>query len=468
MGPTTTILASVILYTIAVIIIGLVTARRIKHLDDFFIGGRRIGAWGTALAYQSTALSGWLYIAYAGLAYKYGPSHVAWLIIASGAAPLIAFLVLGKGLRKIAEETKAVTVIDWLERRYQDDTKVLRILSVAVIFICMMVYAAGQIMAVGAIMQVLLGVSYETGIYYSAAIIGIYVLLGGYLAVVTTDVIQGLVMFVTSLTLAILALIKVGGLSGLLSNLEAVDPTMVNVWAFPTVAIGYLVASWLGYLGQPQLVVRFMSAKGTKQILHSIPIVATVAPILLFGAGVAGSAARLLMPNLANPEHALLQLSVLVFHPVVAGVVLAGVLAAIMSSADQLVLSAVTSVVEDTYHRLIKPNASDKEIVNLARIVTVIIVVLATIIALNPFESVLWVMWWGWGGLTAFGPLFILGAYWKRVNKYGGILGLLMGFIASVIWFQLGYYKWLHLSAPAFAFSLLGCVIGSLLFKPKK
>jgi len=460
------ILTTLIIYMIGVIIIGIIASRYMKTLEDYIIAGRRLGAWVTAISYQATALSGWLFMAFAGLVYENGLSHGVWLIIASGAAPLISFILIGRGIRRLAEVTKAYTVIDLLEERFQDRTRIIRIISAIVIFICMIVYAAGQFMATGTLMSVILNIPYEHAVIYGTIIMAIYMFLGGYLAVAWTDLVQGLIMVFGAVTLSALAAAKIGGLPALLDNLESVNPKFVNPWIMPTVIAGYITAAWLGYLGQPQLVVRFMSAKGEKQVLNSIPIVSMSAPALLCGAAIASASAIILLPGLAKPEESILRLSIALFHPIIAGIFVAATLAAIMSTSDSLIIAAVSTVVRDIYNKMIRPSASQKELVWLSRIITLIACIACAAIAIRPFAEMLWVMWWGWGGLTTFAPLFILAIYWKRATREGCIAGLIAGFIASIIWFQLGWHKWLHLSVPAFVFSMVACIIVSLLTKP--
>ena len=383
-----------------------------------------------------------------------------------GAAPLISFILIGRGIRWLAEATKAYTVIDLLEERFQDRTRIIRIISAIVIFICMIVYAAGQFMATGTLMSVILNISYEHAVIYGTIIMAIYMFLGGYLAVAWTDLIQGLIMISGAVALGTLAVAKVGGLSALIDNLESVDPKFVDPWIIPTVAMGYIIAAWLGYLGQPQLVVRFMSAKGEKQVLNSIPIISMSAPALLCGTALGAASAIILLPGLAKPEESILRLSIAVFPPAIAGVFIAATLAAIMSTADSLVIAAVSTIVRDIYHKMIRPSTSQRELVWISRAITLVACIICAFIALRPFAEMLWVMWWGWGGLTTFAPLFILAIYWKRATREGCIAGLIAGFIASIIWFQLGWHKWLHLSAPAFIFSMIACVVVSLLTKP--
>ncbi|MEM2197420.1 MAG: sodium/proline symporter, partial [Sulfolobales archaeon] len=462
----TIVVSSFIIYSIICIVIGYIAARKTKTWEDFVIGGRRLGTWVTSLAYQSTALSGWLYMAYAGLAYTTGLFPVAWLSIGSGLAPLISFIVLGERIRRLTQVTNAYSTIDLLEKRFDDTKRLIRVTAVITIFISMTVYAAGQFMATGTLLSRIFGISYEHGVIAGSIVVVTYCLLGGYLAAALTDMFQGVLMLVGATTLGVLALINTGGLVNLVNQLETLDPKLVNPWIYPTVAAGYIMGAWLGYLGQPQLVVRFMSAKGLRNVLNSIPIVSITAPVLLVSCGIAGAASRILIPDLKTPDVSIIVLSETYFHPVFAGILIGAILAAIMSTADALVITAVTTVTRDLYHAMLRPKATQRELMWINRILTFIMGLFCLITAIRPFEAMLWVMWWGWAALTSFAPPFLCAAYWKRATREGIFAGIVCGFVATITWYQLGWYTWLHASGPAFAFSLLACIIVSLITKP--
>jgi sodium/proline symporter len=458
------IIILVMIYFAAMFGIGYWAAKKVKNADDYMIGGRNFGVALTAIAHQAAGLSGWLFLGFTGLIAKMGLGGI-WQAIASGGAPITNFLILAKKMRKFTGMVNARSVIDLLEARYYDNNKkYIRIISVIIIFACMAVYIGSQVMAAGKTFQVILGWDYNLSVIIGSVIVIAYTSAGGLLAVAWTDFIQGILMIVAIAFGLLVGLTHTGGLTGIMDGLRAIDPKLLNIFINPWTAIGLLSAGYLGYLGQPQIIQMFMGMKNENDAQKGAIIAGSTSMFLLFGGLIAMMAAKVLYPNSTDVDTNFIMMMMNYLPSGLVGIVCAGILAAIMSSADALLHVANTTIVQDFYNKVLKGGkAADKEVLFVGRISAIIIGVLALYIAFNPFEGVLWVIWWAWGGLTAFGPVVVLGLHWKRATREGAIAGLISGFAASIIWFALGYYSWLHLSFVSFVTCFVVTVAVSLM-----
>ncbi len=460
----TTVITVLVLYFLLVLGIGYYSTKKVQTADDYFIAGRKLNYYVTALSHQASALSGWLFLAWSGFVSRMGIGAV-WTAIASGGAPITNFLILARRMRKYTEMVKARSIVDLLESRYYDEkTKIIRTVSVIIIFVCMCVYVAAQVMAAGKAFQVVLGWDYQQAAILGAVIVIAYTSAGGLLAVAWSDTFQGILMIIAVAFGLVLSLYHNAGWGNIVNALGSIKPQLITPWINPITIIGLLSAGYLGYLGQPQLLQMFMSMKNAKDAKRGAAIAGGVGIFLLFGSFVALLGTTALFPEAADPDTNFLQLFLKYSPGLLTGLILAAVMSAIMSSADSLLHVANVSVVEDFYNRIIKKGqAGDRQMLLVGRISAVLLGAVAVYIALNPFESIFWVLFWAWGGLTAFGPVILLGLYWKRANRIGAIAGLICGFSASVIWFQTGLYTKLHMSFPAFFVALIVTVAVSLL-----
>ncbi|MGI6702897.1 MAG: sodium/proline symporter [Clostridia bacterium] len=458
-----TIIVVMLTYMALMLYIGYRASRKVKTSEDFLIGGRTFGINLTAIAHQAAGLSGWLFIAWVGQVASTGFGAI-WTAFSSGFAPFINFFVLAKRVSKFTLMTKARSFIDLLEARYYDgDKKHIRAISAVIIFISITVYLSSQLMAAGTTLQAVLGWDYTASVVLGAIVVIAYTSAGGLLAVAWTDFVQGMLMIFAVLAGLFVAFSHTGGLGAVFEGMKAINPKLMNPWIAPITIVGLLSAGWLGYMGQPQLVQMFMGMKNPDESRKGAMIAGTTGVFLLFSTFFMYMACLVMFPQSADPNTNFIQMIMTYTPSFLAGIVTAAILAAVMSSSDALLHVANTAVCQDFYNKMLKGgNATDKEVLMVGRISAIIIGAAAIYIALNPFEGVLWVNWWAWGGLSSFAPVVVLGLYWKRATREGAIAGLIGGFLGSAIWFAVGYYKWLHLTFVAFVCAMVLLVAVSL------
>lgn len=447
----TEILAVIALYMLAMLYIGYRAKKSVKTSADFFIGGNRFGSVITAIAHQAAGLSGWLFIAWSQQVAGSGLGAI-WTAFSSGFAPFINFFVMAKRTAKFTVMTKARSFIDLIEARYYDaDRKVLRIISTVIIAISITVYMSSQLMAAGTTFQAVLGLDYRISVLIGAVVVILYTSAGGLLAVAWTDFVQGMLMIFAVFVGLFVAFGNAGSLSDVMAAIGAMDPALTSPWINPVTIAGLLSAGWLGYMGQPQIVQMFMGMKDPGSSRRGAVIAGTTGVFLLFGSFFVNLCCMVLFPDSADTSANFILLITEYTPSWLIGIVTAAILAAVMSSADALLHVATTAVTQDFYNKILKKGqATDKQVLVVARVAAVVIGVIAIYLAYNPFDSILWVNWWAWGGLSVFAPILILGFYWKRATREGAMVSMIVGFIAVYVWYQLGLNTWCHYTLVAF------------------
>lgn len=458
-----TIIICLICYFIGMLAIGFFASKKAKTASDYMTGSGSFGVVLTAIAHQAAGLSGWLFLGFSTFAATSGVGAV-WSAISSGGAPITNFLLLARRMRKYTIMTKARSVIDLLEARFYDESKkYIRVIMAVIILICMAAYIGSQVMAAGKTFQVVLGWDYNMSVVLAAVIVMLYTSAGGMLAVVWTDFVQGLLMIFAVACGVMVTFSNIGTPVDVVNAMGAIDPVLTQLASNPWTVVGLLAAGYMGYTGQPQIIQMFMGMKDPKDGKKGAVIAGATALFLLFGGLFTMMGARVLVNNVDDHEINFLLMMLNYLPSALVGVVCAGILAAVMSSADALLHVANTTLVQDVYNKIVKKGqASDKELLLVSRISGLLIGIVAIYIAFNPFEGVLWVSWWAFGGLTTFGPIVLLGLYWKRATREGAIAGMSAGFLASVLWFASGNYAWLHLSFIAFVVCFVVTVVVSL------
>lgn len=390
-----------------------------------------------------------------------------WTAFSSGFAPFINFFVMARRISKMTIKTKAKSLIDLLEARYYDaDKKVIRVICTVIIAISITVYMSSQLMAAGTTFQAVLGLDYRVSVIIGAVVVIAYTSAGGLLAVVWTDFIQGMLMIFAVLIGLFVTLGYGGSPASIAETVAALDPAKANPWINPITIIGLLSAGWLGYMGQPQIVQMFMGMKNPNESKKGAAIAGCTGVFLLFGTFIINLWAYTLYPGSENSATNFIRMITDYTPQALVGVVTAAILAAVMSSADALLHVATTTISEDFYNRLLKKGkATDKQVLRVARISSICIGLLAIYLAYNPFDSILWVNWWAWGGLSVFAPILILGLYWKRATREGAISGMIVGFIAVYAWYKAGLNTTLHYTFVAFFSALIVEILVSLCTK---
>lgn len=438
------------LYLLLMLGIGWYFYNRTKNLSDYVLGGRKLGSWGTAISAQASDMSGWLLLGLPGAAFATGLSGSVWMAIGLAIGTYLNWKLVAKRLRISTENhSDSITIPSYLENRFGDKSKVLRLSSSVFILLFFLVYTASGFVAGGKLFETVFGVPYIISVIIGAIVVVVYTFLGGFMAVCYTDIIQGLLMFFTLLILPAIIIFNAGGISEVVS---AIDPNLLNPFniaqitgsdtATVTMAVIGVISSlaWgLGYFGQPHILSRFMAIENPDLIKKSRTIAMFWVILSLIGATAVGLTAHYVFPDLvltgADTERIFMLLVDKCVPLLLCGVLLSAILAAIMSTADSQLLVTASTVSEDFYKKLIKPKASDKELVLVSRLTVVAVAVIALLISLNPNSSVLELVSYAWAGFgSAFGPVILLSLFWKNMTRNGAAAGMIVGGLTSAIW----------------------------------
>lgn len=481
---TIAILIAFAAYLLFMIFIGVWSMKKTTGADDYFLGGRGLSGPVAALSAQASDMSGWLLMGLPGSVYALGTGQ-AWIAVGLGLGTIINWLVIAKPLRAYTiVANNSMTLPEFFGNRYHDDKKILLGISSAIIVIFFLVYTASALASGGKLFNTVFGIDYHVALLIGAAVILVYTFMGGFLAVCTTDFIQGSMMLIALLVVPIIAW---GYVSGSFSDLLA--QTGVNSAHYlsltyngdhPITLVEILsnLAWGLGYCGMPHILVRFMAIKNEKELKKSSAIAIIWVVISLALAVVIGLVGRaFLLPEILgetagapSTESVFIEMIKKVFMeilplPFVGGLFLCGILAAIMSTADSQLLVCSSSVSADIYKDIMNPDASDEKVLKIGRLVTIVVAVLAIFIAWNPDSSIMALVSDAWAGLgSAFGPLVVMSLFWKRTNLPGAIAGLISGAATVLIWDYLPIMGGQTIGAATGLYSLLVGFIVSLVF----
>lgn len=464
------------LYMAACLVLGGIAWRRTRSLDDFILGGRSLGSWVTALSAQATDMSGWLLMGLPGLAYASGFDSI-WLLLGLLAGTWLNWRFVAAALRDATERFgNALTLPDYLEYRFSDRSHGLRALSAIVILLFFVFYTSSGFVAAGRLFEALFGIAYFEAMLWGTAAMLAYTFLGGFLAVSWSDVLQGTLMFFTLILVAILGVAMAGGVEATFARLDALDAQLLDPFIADDgaelgwIGIASLLAWGLGYFGQPHILARFMAARSTEHITVARRVAMVWVISVLVAAVVVGLTARLVLPSaLSGPdtEKVFIEMSTAFLPPVFAGICLAGVMAAIMSTASAQLLVASSALANDLYRSLWRRDASRVELLWIGRLAVLMIALLAMWLARNPENTVLSLVAWAWAGFgAAFGPVVILSLYWKSMTRSGAFAGIIVGGLTVVVWKQfasLGGVFELYELVPGFALSMIAIVVMSRL-----
>lgn len=479
------------LYLIMTIGIGVAFARRsAASTSEFYLGGRRLGPLVTAMSAEASDMSSYLLMGLPGLAYLSGVAEVGWTIIGLAVGTYLNFLLVSRRLRVYSEQLGAITVPDYFSRRYGDARHVLSLIAALVIIVFFVPYTASGFKAVGMLFASLFGWDYHAAMVIGAAVIIGYTVLGGFMAVSTTDLIQSVFMSVALVFIVLFGVNLAGGLDGVLASARALpgylDVTKGYNWAegtagsFGGLSVVSTLAWGLGYFGMPHILLRFMAIRDKDEIKVSRRIAtgwAVVSMCIAVFIGIIGHAvsAAGILPMLstsAESETIIVRLSDVMsgngaVFAVVAGVILAGILAATMSTADSQLLAAASSVSQDIAVEFLGVRLSGKKSLLVARLTVIGIALVGLVLAWNPDSSVFRVVSFAWAGFgAAFGPVMLLSLFWKRSNRAGAIAGMVTGGAMVFLWkyglAPLGGVFAIYELLPAFVAALLVNVAVSL------
>ena len=465
---TTTFIA----YLILMLAIGVIAYQRTKNSTDYFLGGRSLGPWPAALSAGASDMSGWLLLGLPGYAYASG-IEAFWLAGGLLVGTWLNWLISAKRLRTYSITTDALTLPEFFSRRFNDNSKLIQVISAFFILLFFLFYTSSGLVAGGKLFETVFGLDYTTAVIIGTVCVVSYTLFGGFLAVSWTDLVQGLLMAAALMIVPIAAM--EGGVGQLSADLTNINPQLLTLWndtkgePLSAIAIISLVAWGLGYFGQPHILARFKAARSNKDLTTARRIAVVWTALSMVGAMLVGLVGLIYVTNsgvsIDDGEKIFMLLVNSIFHPVVAGVLLAAILAAIMSTADSQLLVSSSALAEDFYKQLVKKDATSEEIVMVGRIAVVVISIVALILAMTPDSSVLGLVSYAWAGFgAAFGPALILSLYWSRMNRNGALAGIVIGGVTIVVWKQLtGGWFGVYEIVPGIIFSSIAIVGVSLM-----
>ena len=502
-GDTLQVLVAMIGYMLIVIGIGIYFAKRSQqNSENYFLGGRSLGPWVTAMSAEASDMSGWLLMGLPGVAYWCGLADAFWTALGLAIGTYVNWLIVAKRLRSYSIVSgDAITIPDFLSNRYHEKKKIILSISAVFILVFFTVYAASCFVTCGKLFSTLFGFSYHSMMIVGALFVLIYTFLGGFLAESASDFMQGVVMFFALVVVLIFGTIKAGGFSAVLDNAQAIEGffSLTSI-ASPTVdadgvqqvanglplfgeagSYGFLTIistlSWgLGYFGVPQVLLRFMAIRKGKELTRSRRIATIWCFISLAAAVYIGLMGRAMFPvheslsTSSGAENIFVIMSQTLFHPVIAGIVMAGILAATISSSDSYLLIASSAFSKNLYEGVFKKGASDKQVMWVSRIILMVIALIGIAIAWDEDSVIFKVVSFAWAGFGAtFGPIMLFSLFWKRTTRAGAIAGMLTGGVMVFVWNlllrPLGGLWDIYELFPAFVLSCIAIVVVSLLSK---
>ncbi|MBW8192227.1 sodium/proline symporter PutP [Neiella marina] len=468
------VLATFALYLVMMLAIGVWAYRKTQGVSDYFLGGRSLGPVPAALSAGASDMSGWLLLGLPGYAYLAGFEAI-WLAVGLMLGFWLNWRLMATRLRRYTIRCQdALTVPEYLSRRFADQSGILQMIAALVILVFFLFYTGSGLVAGGKLFASVFDMNYHVAVVVGAICVVSYTLFGGFLAVTWTDVVQGLLMMLALLFVPVAILLQLDG--GLFTELADINPQLLNAMTdsegFPltTISIISLLAWGLGYFGQPHILARFAATQSDQTIITARKISVSWNFLCQIGALLVGLCGLVYLsqhqlPALSDAETVFIEMVNVLFHPWLAGILLAAILAAVMSTADSQLLVSSSAFTEDLYRRWLRPSATQTELVWTGRLTVVVVCLIATALAWNPDTSVLDLVAYAWAGFgAAFGPVLLLSLFWRRMTRAGALAGMLTGGITVVVWRQLsgGVFE-LYEMVPGVLLAVVAIVIGSLL-----
>ena len=489
----TCILIVFVLYLCMMLLIGLYANKKGsgKTTDDFYLGGRKLGALVTAMSAEASDMSSWLLMGLPGVAYLSGVADAGWTAIGLALGTYLNWLFVAKRLRRYSVKTGAITIPDFFSKRYRDEKNLLTCIAAIVIIVFFVPYTASGFKAIGTLFESLFGVEYHVAMLIGAAIIVAYTMLGGFLAVSATDLIQSIVMTIALVVIVYFGIDYAGGWGNVAANANSlqgyISLTKMHT-AEGSVPYGFLTIvstlAWgLGYFGMPHILLRFMACKDEKKLttarrIGSVWVVIAMGTAILIGIignAVSANGKVAALTSSAESETIIIRIADLisqkgVLFALIAGLILAGILACTMSTADSQLLASSSSMSKNLLQDFLKVKLSDKASIWAARGTVLIISLISIFLAWNPASSVFKIVSFAWAGFgAAFGPVVLFALFWKRSNLWGAFAGMLSGGVMVFVWKYLvrplGGAWDIYELLPAFIVASIAIVVVSLLTK---
>lgn len=434
-------------YMVVVLGVGYWAAIKTRSLDDYLLGGRRVGPLATALTMQSTAMSGYLFMG--GPAYAYQQGYFAlWYSVGDAGGGIFNLAVLGRRMRKLSALLGALTPVEYLEKRYELPT--IRIVGAIIALIFTSAYVFAQFIAGGKAISMVLGVPYVWGLLGGMGVVIIYTLMGGYRAVVWTDCLQGMIMVICAFSLLVTGIVKAGGMSNLHSQIAQADPSLLSIWGKDYAYIGQwgmILGAFLiyliGYPGIPHIVVRNMSIRSPKAVRPALVYTTIWAQFFTYAPYICGIIGIALLPNLSDPEMVIPELAYLLLPRALAGLMITAILAAVMSTADSQLIQVASILSRDVYERFINPQATDRQMVTASRMLVLIIGLVGFAVAYFQPPAIFSLVVFAWGVLSnSFLIPMLCSVYWPKANGAGALASMIGGGITNILWTVLAVEKY--------------------------
>ncbi len=484
------------IYFIILFVIGILASRKVKSLSDYYVGGKNVGFWAAAFSARATGESGWLLLGLTGMGAIAGVSAY-WVVLGELLGVAVSWFFMAKPFKRLTDEYQAITIPDYLEGRFKPKTNLLRSIAATALSVFVVIYVSAQIDTTGKAFESLLGMNYFTGALLGFVIVVTYIYIGGFLATVWSDFFQGIMMFFGLVALPIIAWFTISSGDALTTGLQAIDPGLLNIWGTSDnvwinvfTILGFAMIG-LGFLGSPQIYVRFISVKNEGEI-NKGKWVAIVFTLLTDAAAVTiGLLGRYLFTSNGQDPESILGTSgedVLItmvenLLPLsLIGIYIAIVLSAIMSTIDSLLIVASSAITRDFYQKIFKPDVDPKKLARLSRIVTLALALFSlaisfTVALSSPDRTIFWFVIFGWSGIAAtFCPVIILSLFWKSYSEKGAIASMITGFLC-VPFFKfivqniegIGiYFEKLDVLAPSFLLAMIAGWIATKIYPIEK
>ncbi|MBS7344979.1 MAG: sodium/proline symporter PutP [Caryophanon sp.] len=463
-------LFAIIIYMIAMVAIGWYAYKKTTNLTDYMLGGRGLGPAVTALSAGAADMSGWLLMGLPGAIYLSGMVE-AWIAIGLTIGAYLNWMFVAPRLRVYTQVTKdSITIPSYLDNRLRDQTKLLRIASGIIILIFFTFYVSSGMVSGGKFFESSFGFDYHVGLIVVSLVVVGYTLFGGFLAVSYTDFLQGLIMVIALIAVPAFGIFLTGGIGETIDSIKAVNPEHLSLLPATASAAAIIssVAWGLGYFGQPHIIVRFMAissvkeTKSARRIGIGWMIFSLVGAIVTALVGVAYFQQQGVA--LQDSETVFIVLGQIIFHPFIAGIILAAILAAVMSTISSQLIVTSSALIEDIYKELVKKDATDAHYVFGGRMAVLVVAIIAAIVAWNPNSSILDLVGFAWAGFgSAFGPVILLSLYWRKLTNFGALAGMVAGAVVAFVWGTTdALSSMLYEIVPGFGVGLIVAVVVSL------
>ena len=500
MGDSFQIMVVMVAYMLVVIGIGIAFARKANQSsEDYFLGGRTLGPWVTAMSAEASDMSGWLLMGLPGVAYWCGIADASWTAIGLAVGTYVNWLITSKRLRRYSEKADAITLPEFFSNRFHERDKIIMTIAALFILIFFTVYAASCLVTCGKLFSTLFGLGYVPMMIVGAIFVLVYTIIGGFLAESASDFMQAVVMIVALLVIVVTGTVSAGGLGAVVDNAASIPgfleffgiaspitadgvqqavngvPQFGEAGDYSLLSVASCLAWGLGYFGMPQVLLRFMAIRSEHELTHSRRIATVWVLISLSVAVFIGIMGRALFPTAltteSEAENIFILLATNLLPPVLAGLVMAGILAATISSSDSYLLIAASAFSKNIFQGLLHRKASDKQVLMVSRLTLLIITAVAIVIALDENSVIFSIVSFAWAGFGAtFGPLMLMSLFWRRINRAGAVAGMLSGGCMVFVWNLLvrpmGGLWDIYELLPAFLFSCVCIAVVSLLTAP--